>query len=67
MFLTRPDQSDATNRQISPNSVDWWPQIALRTPGTYFSDVDLIMGSCEAVLYHLREKEKGLRSIEAAH
>ena len=34
MFLALPDQFEATNRQNSPRSVDWWPQIGLGGPRT---------------------------------
>ena len=35
MFLDLPGQSDTTNRQNLPSSVDWWPQTGLGGPGTY--------------------------------
>ena len=34
-FLDLPDQSDATNRQISARSIDWWHQTGLGSTGTY--------------------------------
>ena len=34
MKIDLPDHSDATNRQISPRSIDWWHQPGLGGPGT---------------------------------
>ena len=54
MFLALPDQSEATNRQNLPRSINRWHQIGLGGPGTDLKDTftnkfDLILNEINRI------------------